>query len=144
MSEVSTIRLWVMRAAYALIFVGLAMMIWPLIVTAPRGVEHMRGAVWSMLTAVSILAAIGIRYPLRMVPLLLFELVWKTVWLIAIGLPLRSSNHLTGANADTWTDCVVGVIVCIVAIPWGYVFRKYVREASDPWFGTRRLAAKAA
>jgi hypothetical protein len=39
----------------------------------------MRGVVRSVLAAVSLLAVLGIRYPLKMLPLLFFELVWKTI-----------------------------------------------------------------
>jgi hypothetical protein len=30
-------------------------------------------------------------------------------------------------------DCVLGVVVTLVAIPWGYVLRMYVRRPGDPW-----------
>ena len=65
-------------------------MIWPGLLNPPEDLEHMRGVVWSLLAGVSLLALIGIRYPLQMLPVLLFELVWKSVWLLAIGLPLWS------------------------------------------------------
>jgi hypothetical protein len=137
MREVSTFRLYVMRAAYALVFVGLATGIWPLLMRAPHGVEHMRGVVWSVLTAVSLLAVFGIRYPLRMLPLLLFELIWKVVWLAAVGAPLWAGNRLAGPNLETWWECWFGVVVVVAAIPWGYVVRKYFREAGDPWVQPR-------
>jgi hypothetical protein len=130
---VSPLRLYVMRAMYLLIAVGLAIMIWPLLLLATPEVEHMRGVVWSLLGAVGLLAVLGIRYPLQMLPLLLFELVWKTIWILAIGLPLRLAGELEGGNAQTWIDCVSGVVLCLVAIPWGYVFDRYVRRAGDPW-----------
>src|SRR5678816_4822735 len=118
MRDVSTFRLYVLRTTFTIVFLGLAIDIWPLIARAPRGVEHMRGVVWSVLTAVSLLAIFGIRYPLRLLPLLMFELLCKIVWLVAVGLPLWSTNRLVGPNAETWRDCLVGVVLVAVAMPW--------------------------
>ena len=63
MGEVSTLRLYVLRAGYLLIVVGLAAMIWPGIVSHSDDVPHMNTAVRSLLGGVSLLALIGIRYP---------------------------------------------------------------------------------
>lgn len=142
MREVSTPRLYVLRAAYAVVFLGLATNIWPLIARASHGVEHMRGVVWSILTAVSLLAILGVRYPLGMLPLLMFELVWKIVWLVAIGGPLWAADRLSGPNLETSKDCLFGVVLMVVAIPWGFVARKYFRDAGDPWVQPRQLAGQ--
>ena len=133
MHEVSTFRLYVLRAAYLLIVVGLGLMIWPLLLDAPETVEHFRGVTWCLLGAVAVLAAVGMRHPLKMLPLLLFELLWKATWLIAVGLPLRRSGPLVGEFAETWLANVMGVAVVSLAIPWGHVVRTYVRAPGDRW-----------
>lgn len=133
MKDVSLLRLYVLRATYLLIAVGLTVMIWPLILSLPPKLEHMRGVVWSLLAAVSVLAAIGIRYPLQMIPVLLFELVWKSIWIVAIGLPLRSANAMTPGVQSTWDDCLISIPLFLVAIPWGYVFENYIRRSGDRW-----------
>lgn len=141
MSEVSTFRLYVLRATYLLIAVGLGVMIWPNLISPSANVEHMRGVVWALLGAVGLLALLGIRYPLQMLPLLLFELVWKSIWLAVFGLPLWHANALDAASRSTLFDCLFGVVLCVLVIPWGYVVRHYVRGAGDTW---RRPAAAAA
>jgi hypothetical protein len=133
MNHVSTFRLYLLRAAYLLIAVGLGLMIWPLLINAQNDVEHMRGVVWSLLGAVGLLAAVGIRYPLQMLPVLLFELVWKTIWIIAIGIQLRSAGALTAGTQETWRDCVVSIVLFLVVIPWPYVWANYVVRPSDQW-----------
>ncbi len=132
-SSVSTVRLYVMRAAYLFMAIGLVVMIWPLLLRESAGVEHMRGVTWSLLTGVSLLAFVGVRYPLQMVPLLLFELAWKSVWLLAIGLPMRRAGTMGPGEAATWFDCLVGVVFCLIAIPWGYVLSNYVIRPGDRW-----------
>lgn len=134
MTEVSILRLYILRATYLLIAVGLGVTIWPLLLGSPESAEHFRGVTWCLLGTVALLALIGLRYPLKMLPLLFFELVWKTTWLITIGLELRSTGQLVGAFSETWFANLMGLVIFPLAIPWGYVIRKFIREPGDPWF----------
>lgn len=131
--EVSPLRLYVLRAAYLLAAVGIAFMVGPLLVDPPADVAHPRGVMWSLLGGVGLLALLGIRHPLRMLPLLLFELVWKAVWLGAIWLPMWRAGTLGPAERQSFVDCVFGVVLMLVVIPWPYVMRHYVRGPGDPW-----------
>ena len=133
MYEVSIFRLYVLRATYLLIVVGVGLMIWPLLLDAPQAAEHFRGVTWSLLSTVAVLALLGLRYPLKMLPLLFFELVWKATWLVTIGIPLRSAGQLDGAFSETWFANVMGLVIFSLAIPWGFVIRTYIREPGERW-----------
>lgn len=133
MQEVSLVRLYVLRATYLLIAVGLGSIIWPLILNPPAHPSHMQGVARALLGAVSLLALLGIRYPLQMLPLLLFELTWKTIWVVAIGLPLWSAGALDADTQGTLVDCVVGLVLFPLVIPWGYVLTNYVRRRGERW-----------
>lgn len=133
MNEVSILRLYILRATYLLMFVGLSITIWPLLLDAPETAEHFRGVTWCLLGTVAVLALIGIRHPLKMLPLLFFELVWKSIWLVTVGMPLKGAGQLVGAFSETWSANVMGLVIFPLAIPWGYVFRKYIREPGDRW-----------
>lgn len=141
MHEVSTARLYALRGVYLLIAVGLGATIWPLLLDPSRVPDHMRGVVWAMLAAVSLLAALGIRYPLKMLPVLFFELTWKTLWLLLVALPLWRSGQLDAASAETVRDCIPMVIL-LAAIPWPYVLRHYLRAPADPWRRAQRTLAE--
>jgi hypothetical protein len=93
----------------------------------------MRGVVRSLLAAVSLLAALGIRYPLKMLPLLFFELVWKSVWIVAIGLPLWSTEQLDPDTWETLKACLMGIVLFPLVIPWRYVLANYVKTPGDRW-----------
>ena len=83
-SEVSLVRLYVLRTTYLVLVVGLGAS------NLPELISHeptARGVIPSVLGGIWLVAFSGIRYPLQMVPLLLFELAWKTVWLLDYGLP---------------------------------------------------------
>ncbi|MDH3206704.1 MAG: hypothetical protein OEO79_08830 [Gemmatimonadota bacterium] len=138
MDDVSVFRLYVLRATYLLLVVGVGTMIWPLLLDSPETAEHFRGVTWCLLSTVALLAVLGLRYPLKMLPLLFFEFIWKATWVVSIGLPLRSSGQLDGAFAETWFAALLGLVVFPLAIPWAYVARRYVREPGDRWLGATR------
>ncbi len=93
----------------------------------------MHGVANSLLAALSALMALGIRYPLQMLPLLLFELLWKTIWLVAIALPLWYAHQLDAETMETVQACLMGVILCPLVIPWPYVLANYVKNPGDRW-----------
>jgi hypothetical protein len=125
--DVSNARLYVLRGAYLLVTIGLAGLIGPQLLSPPANVSHMTSVVWSLLGGVGLLAAVGIRHPLRMLPLLIFELLWKVVWLLVFGIPLWRSGQLSGANAQTFAETVFGVVLALAVIPWSYVVKHYLR-----------------
>ena len=120
-AEVSTFRLYILRAMYLLLVVGLGGMIVPEILSHEL---TSRGVIPSLLGAVWVLAFLGLRYPLAMLPLLMFELVWKAIWLVFYGLPQYSSGQLPPTCAEDFQAIALGAILLLV-IPWGYVWRHY-------------------
>jgi hypothetical protein len=132
MTDVSLFRLYALRAVYLFVAAGLAATVWPLLINHSPRWPLMNSVVCSMLTAVSVLAAFGIRYPLQMLPVLLFELAWKSIWLIAVALPLWSANQLDARTSETMRDCLLGAIL-IPLIPWRYVMAQYLTRPGDRW-----------
>jgi hypothetical protein len=128
--DVSLVRLYVLRATYLLLVVGLGATIVPALFSH----EPMaRGVIPSLLGAVWLLAFIGLRYPLQMLPLLMFELAWKMIWLIAFALPQWSSGQLPPTFAEDFKAIAAGVILMPIVIPWGYVYRHYVKQRANRW-----------
>ena len=128
--EVSLVRLYALRAMFALLVVGLGALIVPDIVSH-RLLD--RGVIASLLGCVWLLAFFGLRYPLRMLPLLMFELGWKSIWMIAYGLPQWSAGQLPPTFAEDFFNIALGVIVVPLVLPWGYVWRHYVRQPGQRW-----------
>lgn len=132
-SEVSLLRLYLLRAIYLLIAVGLGSDIWPLIIHHAKPWSLMHGVAMSLLAAVSAMAVLGLRYPLQMLPLLFFEIVWKLIWLIAIAVPLGLAHQVDADTMETVVACLMVAIV-IVAVPWRFVFENYVKKPGDRWW----------
>jgi hypothetical protein len=133
MSEVSTFRLYLLRAMYTFMFVGLAIFKWPEILNPPPGISNTGTVVGSVLGALSLLAVLGIRYPLKMLPLLFFEFLWKFLWVVGWGLPLWFTQQLGPDAQETLVNCLVGIVLVPLVIPWGYVVKHYVKAPGDPW-----------
>lgn len=127
---VSKTRLIVLRALYAFIAAGLALFVWPAYLAQLPDPAHYHGVVMTMLAAFSILCALGIRYPLQMLPLLLWELLWKLMWLLAIALPRSMAGTMDAATRQTAMDCLAVALV-LIAVPWGYFVRHYVKKPAE-------------
>ena len=128
--EVPLWRLYVLRAMYLLLVIGLGAMIVPAILSHELTA---RGVIPSLLAGVWLLAFIGLKYPLRMLPLLMFEMAWKYIWFFAFGLPQWSSGQLPPTFAEDMFNIAMGVVLMPIVIPWGYVWRHYVKAPGDRW-----------
>jgi hypothetical protein len=138
MSEVSVLRLYLLRAMYLLIAVGMGLTIWPLIISPPDMAADSKTVVRAFLGALTLLCAWGIRYPLRMLPLLIFELLWKVIWVAAFGLPLWLTDGLDASGQETLFATMVGVVLVPLVLPWGYVYRNYFRAPGEAWTKAKR------
>jgi hypothetical protein len=134
-SQVPLWKLNVLRIGYLVMGGGLAIFKWPLLLDhEPWGLAE--GTVECMLVAMSVLALLGLRYPLRMLPILLFEVAWKLTWLGVIALPLWSDDALQGATR-TQAGTVLWVVIVIAVVPWRLVLTQYVTAPAEPWRRTR-------
>jgi hypothetical protein len=130
--EVSLIHLYALRALYLLMAVGLGVYIWPVVLHHTNELAATKGVQFGLLAGLGAMAALGLRYPVQMLPLLLFELVWKAIYLIAFALPLWSAHEVTAAVAENIKACLM-VVIFIPLIPWRYVFAHYVLKHGDRW-----------
>ena len=135
-AQIAVWQLNLLRVGYLFMGGGLAVVKWPLLF------EHKtwglaEGTVQCMLVAMSVLALLGIRYPARMLPVLLFEVAWKLLWLGVIALPLWSQNKLDGATLARVGEN--GLVVIIIAvIPWRHVLAQYVTAPGEAWRRPRK------
>jgi hypothetical protein len=130
-TELSLTRLHMMRGGYLLIAVGLALVKWPLLPDA-HTLPLYEGVTLCLLTAMSMLAFLGLRHPVKLLPLLLFESAWKILWLTVVALPKAATGELDATTSDTVFSCSLVVLVLAV-IPWRYVGRNYVLASGDRW-----------
>jgi hypothetical protein len=132
MSGIALWRLHGLRLAYLILVVGLGVTLWPGVIHHDKPWALMTGVVHCMLAAMSALAILGLRYPLRMLPLLFFELAWKVIWLAAVALPLWTAHRMDPDTLETANECLLAIVIAAL-IPWDYVVARYLIERGDRW-----------
>ncbi|HQR25447.1 MAG TPA: hypothetical protein PLP61_00270 [Nocardioides sp.] len=130
--ELSVTRLNLMRSGYLLIGLGLVLVKWPLLPDAST-MPLYEGVTLSMLTAMSLGALLGLRHPVAMVPVLLFESAWKLIWLALVALPKATGDGLDAATTEVLVNCSL-VVVVVAVVPWRYVWQRYVVAGGDRWY----------
>ncbi|MDE8344079.1 MAG: hypothetical protein POG24_09700 [Acidocella sp.] len=67
-----------------------------------------------------------------MLPVLLWEILWKTMWLSLVPLPQWLAGRVDPAIMSGVFACSMVVLVYL-AVPWGYVWINYARAPSERW-----------
>src|SRR5271165_1681555 len=109
-----------------LMFVFVSYDSWAHIISHTGAWEVTDAAAWCMWAAFSLISFIGIMKPLKMLPIILFEIIYKVMWLIIVAYPLWVNNKLVGSPAEYTTNVLLLVILPIMFMPWGYFFRTYI------------------
>ena len=130
--EVSLFRLYTLRVAYFIMAAGLGAFVWPRVIHHTSEFAAAHGIQTALLAGLGLTAALGLRYPLEMLPVLIFELTWKAIYLIAFALPLWTAHQISDATAED-IRAVLMVVILIPLIPWSYVFAHYVLQRGDRW-----------
>ena len=123
---VRPIQIFAMRVGYVLVLVTVGNIAWSRILQHQGGWDPVVAAAMSMWAGSSVLSVFGLIHPLRWLPIVLFEIAYKSIWLAIVAYPLWSSDRLSGSPAEAMTYAFLWVVVPIGATPWGYVLRTYV------------------
>jgi hypothetical protein len=120
MPPVSTLRLTLLRACYAVLVVGLSLRYGPVFGDGLSGLPSMDGVVVALLSALGILSVAGLFSPIRMLPLLVFEIGWKLIWVSAVALPKWLDGSLDEGTLSILFNCAV-VLPFVLVVPWRHV-----------------------
>ncbi|MFZ2055014.1 MAG: hypothetical protein WAU81_12575 [Candidatus Aminicenantales bacterium] len=130
--EVSIRRGW-LKAMYVYTLVvsgsvGLGMILLPntsqSILRLPPQDPVMLGLGGSLFLALGLVSILGLRSPLKFTPVLLLELVYKPVWLVAIALPLFLKGQFPFYVVFISAVFITFIIGNLIAVPFSYLFTK--------------------
>lgn len=82
------------------------------------------GVVGSVYIAFGLLSILGLRSPLKFVPVLLLQLSYKTVWFVGVALPLVMEGQFPAHGYMFAAIFLTYLIGDLIAIPFSYVFGK--------------------
>ncbi len=131
--ELPLYRLYILRASYLLIGLWQGSLTWSAILHHPLPWDFWHGVGTSFFGALTLLCLLGVRYPVRMMPLLIFEFTWKLIWVLAAWLPPYLNHTLAPNIADSFPGIFAGVVIMPLVLPWGYLWKTYVAAPGDRW-----------
>ncbi len=120
-------RWYLMKTFYAFVFLVFGYQMWSSIITETELLDPLEAVAYSFWAAYAALMGFGIRYPLKMIPLLLLQLFYKTLWLVIAYLPLKAAGSLNDTALELYNANGMGALLDIIVVPWGYVYRNYIK-----------------
>ncbi len=123
---VRPIHIYLLRTLFLLIFLFVGYDSWSALIKHQGAWNPMSAAALSMFAAYSLLSILGVFQPLKMLPIVLFVIFYKSIWLLFVAYPLWAAGQLAGSPAEGMARVFIWVPVAIVAVPWKYVLEKYV------------------
>ena len=130
---VPRINIYLLRLLFTLMVLFVASDSWKHIYNHTGPWDNMNAAAWCMWASYSTISIIGIFRPLKMLPIVFFEIVYKVAWLASVAYPLWIKNELIGSSAEGMTRVFLWVVLPIVAMPWRFFVRTFILG----WIGNR-------
>lgn len=107
---------------------GLALLVFPAAVRSmlrfPPGNAAVLGLYGSVLLASGLMAIPALRSPLKFAPLLLFQLVYKPIWLAVVAAPLFAKAEFPLYVVLISAVFLTYIVGDLIAIPFSYLFSK--------------------
>jgi hypothetical protein len=115
---------------------GLGMIVVPEVIKAvfawPLEEPISLGIVGSVYVAFGIMSILGLRSPLKFVPVLFMQLCYKVTWFIGVVLPLLVAGRFPNYAISMVVLFVTFIVGDLIAIPFSYVFTKQSGLSTQP------------
>jgi len=123
---VPAFNIWLLRLLFLLMATLLALDVWSAILRHAGPWDPVKAAAFCMWASYSLLSVIGVFRPLKLLPIVLFEILYKLLWLGIVAYPLWAAGTLAASPAYGMAKMFAWVVFPIVAMPWKYAFDLYV------------------
>ncbi|WP_299626682.1 hypothetical protein [uncultured Tenacibaculum sp.] len=120
------IQIYILKLFFLLMFVFAAKDAWTELITHKGDWNPEIAVAWCSIAAYTTLSGLGIFNTLKMLPIMLFMIFYKGLWLFFVAYPLWKNGTLVNSEAQDWTQIFILIIVPITVMPWKYVFKTFV------------------
>ena len=120
------VNIYLLRLLYFLMVALVATDAWTTIIDHKGPWDHTKAAAWCVWATYPALAVFGLIRPLRWLPLVIFTMIYKMIWLVIVAYPLWKTDTLAGNPAEEMASAFIIAPFLVLIIPWGYVFRNFV------------------
>jgi hypothetical protein len=125
---VARYKIYLLRLLFLLTFLFVGKASWTYLLTYKGSWDPLHAVAFCVWAAYATLSVLGLRHTLKMLPIILFQIFYKVLWLIIVAYPLWSTNQLEGSPAEELTYTFLWIVLAIVALPWKYAFKNYIFE----------------
>ena len=125
-------RTWGLRLIFAAMAIVLSAEQWSYLLGGTANWSSWKGVGHSMLATLGLIAILGILHPVKLLPLMLFEIAWKAIWLLAIALPAWLGDRAVPDIMNVPASCI-GIVVVSILVPWRHVWWRYFSQPIEPW-----------
>ena len=82
------------------------------------------GITGSVFLAFGLLSVLGLRSPLKFVPILLLQLCYKSIWLVGVIIPMLVSGNFPSYGILSVVIFLTYIVGDLLSIPFSYLFAK--------------------
>lgn len=126
--EVSKIRTYLLQFIYLATALSVGFQAWMEIIVSEQIWDPIYGVAYSVWASYALLMLIGVRFPLKMLPLILLQFVYKLVWITGIYYPLYRIGENNEVAFGLFRSWLFAVVVELFIIPWPYVYKHYLKD----------------
>ena len=120
------LKVYVLKLFFLLMFLFVAKDAWTELITHKGEWNAEVAIAWCAIAAYTTLSGLGIFHTLKMLPIMLFMLLYKGLWLGFVAYPLWKNGTLAGSEVEGWAEIFIGIFIPIIFVPWKYVFKTYI------------------
>lgn len=122
-------RVYFINNIYFLTFLGFGLSAWADIIEG-REIKPEYAFAYSVWAAYPLLMLLGLRYPKKIIPVLIAQLFYIFAWLIIFALPLWRTNSLDALSKDNITTFFFAILMDILAAPGVFVMLNNLRKTA--------------
>lgn len=128
--KVAPWRIWGLRIIFAAMVIVLGSKQWSHILAGTSDWPAWEGLGRTMLATLATLAVIGVFRPLKVLLLMIYEMSWKILWLMAIALPAWLDGRTVPSIVNVTATCI-GMAILTILIPWHFVWSHYIAGRAE-------------